>query len=867
MAKKQNSNSGQSGLFKQKVPKMPEGYYSGDKPNPNLKAFVNQHIKEYPYDPRTDKYNIPAFDKPIETTKATTIYNMHTYWSKKPHDAIRQYIRHYTKPGDLVLDSFCGSGGTALAALMENRKAIAIDLSPAATFITKNYCAPVDIDELFNAYNTVKCKIQSEINWLYETKCDKCGGIATTSYAVFSKVYKCPRCLKPIALFDCDVAESTTLAGKPKKISVCPSCSKRGIIEEINAGEKTIDNQLMLVSYICKNGCKPARRERRYNDENNKKREYFAKYDLGKIQEIEKAQIPYWYPKDRMMNTPIDQERWGLLWRPYLRGIDRACDFHTKRNLWALSAVYESINTLSDRNIIDILKYVFTGTLLNVSKLIQIERTRRSPNTYYVPPIGKEISVISSFESKLNSCKAALNELNKIKCREMIISTQTAQNLSSIASNSIDYIFTDPPYGSRVQFGELNFLWESWLKADTTWVNQEIIINENRSKSLASWQINMKEAFAECYRVIKPGRVISVCYHDSDPATWAIFQDIMAEVGFITEQVESTLYIETGQKTHKQTVADNITKRDLIINFRKPKPNEVALQISFDGTENKNTFREKTQAIIREYLEANAGAARDKIYDEVISRMVRAGEMEAHNFDELLRQVAEEVKEPIKKTFFENEDPNIFGTHEISRWYLKETEVDKVDEAETEKEDSAAEIIASFITKTLKKHPDEEGVHYSDIFEQYIYAVKDKPRRQLVDWLLDYFYKTEDGTYRLPASKEEEKIKADGRAKGIIRRVKRYLAYIQQGTAIPDKERPSDATMIEWIRHCKRSGLYEQGKTLYEKGGLNIDKLPEEAQVAVEEDYQVCVRLLGRQTAEPKRRTRKGGQNDTLSLL
>ncbi len=97
-------------------------------------ARSEAHLRERPYDPTSDDYAVEAFDQPIETTKATAIYNMHTYWSKKPHDAIRQYIRHYTRPGDLVLDPFCGSGGTALAALMEGRKAVAIDRSPAATF-------------------------------------------------------------------------------------------------------------------------------------------------------------------------------------------------------------------------------------------------------------------------------------------------------------------------------------------------------------------------------------------------------------------------------------------------------------------------------------------------------------------------------------------------------------------------------------------------------------------------------------------------------------------------------------------------------------------------------------------------------------
>ena len=77
---------------------------------------------------------------------------MHTYWSKKPHTAIIQYIKHYTKPGDLVLDPMCGSGSTALASLMELRKAIAIDLSPAATFITKNYCTPINVNHLKESF-------------------------------------------------------------------------------------------------------------------------------------------------------------------------------------------------------------------------------------------------------------------------------------------------------------------------------------------------------------------------------------------------------------------------------------------------------------------------------------------------------------------------------------------------------------------------------------------------------------------------------------------------------------------------------------------------------------------------------------------
>ena len=192
MAKKNNDTKE---LFKSAVPKMPEGYSSEDKPNPNLRAFVEQHLREKPFDPAKHNYDVPAFNKPIETTKATAIYNMHSYSSKKPHDAIRQFIRHFTEPGDLILDPFSGSGGTALAALLEERKAVAIDRSPAATFITKHYCTPIDVAKLRMDFSSVKESVQKEIASLYETRCHITDRPAQLAFTVFSQVFQCPRCL------------------------------------------------------------------------------------------------------------------------------------------------------------------------------------------------------------------------------------------------------------------------------------------------------------------------------------------------------------------------------------------------------------------------------------------------------------------------------------------------------------------------------------------------------------------------------------------------------------------------------------------------------------------------------------------------
>jgi hypothetical protein len=294
----------------------------------------------------------------------------------------------------------------------------------------------------------------------------------------------------------------------------------------------------------------------------------------------------------------------------------------------------------------------------------------------------------------------------------------------------------------------------------------------------------------------------------------------------------------------QQLKADKVIKRDLVINFQKPEMCDLTVPIAITGDEDSSTFNEKVRQIICDYLGANPGTTKDYIYDEVVSRMFRRGEMEPHDFNELLRQVGEEAKAGSEK-------------NGGSRWYLKETALAVSDAAENACEDDAAVKIGEYIKEFLNKEPGVEGVHYSDIFGHYIYAVKDKPRRQLAEFLPDYFYKTEQGTWRLPASEEEKIVKHEARIKGLGRRVKRYITQLELGAFFPDHSNTNDATLAEWIRHCKRAGLYEQGKFLYEKGGLNPVNLPEEVMYNVEEDYQVCARMLAKIKADVTVKTRK----------
>jgi DNA modification methylase len=821
--------------------------YSGDKSNPHLRAFVEN--KSTPYDSATDDYDVPAFSQPIETTKATAIYNMHVYWSKKPHQAIRQYIRHYTKPGDIVLDPFCGSGGTALSALLDGRKAIAVDRSPAATFIAKSHCTPVDPDELRLAFQKVKQSIQAEIEWLYETRCDRCDGKAMTGYTVYSQVFQCPRCLAKIPLYNCGNEDSETAAGKAKIVNVCPTCQANGFTEVIRSQSEKFGFVLVKVVYHCEDGCKPTRDEREHNESSPTKSSYFEKFDLGKVREIDSMEIPHWYPRDCDMTRLSRYQRDAL----FYYGIKNVDDLFTKRNLWALSAIRNAIQELNEPGVRDALMFGLTGIMLNTTKMC----TNRGKlgfvkGTYYIPQVSRELFVTNSLDYKVqNHLAPAFGEIADVEVSDCCISTQSSTSFSQIPSNTIDYIFTDPPYAEKVQYGELNLVWEAWLGFDTTWHDEEIIVNGVRGKTAADWEALMKKAMAECFRVLKPGRWLSLCYHDTSEGTWAMIQDVMAEVGFMVDKSESTLFIDTLQKSYNQKTADKSTKRDLVLNFRKPKAGEFVITRLADG----RTFVELGTQVIRDFLTSHPGSTKDRIYDALVSRMVQAGKMETHDFNALLRSVAEEVQEPIKENLFDNKEPDLFGSHISSRWYLKET-ADEVDTAEQEKEDAAAALIEKHMARHLRKHPEDEGVHYSDLFEQYL-PITDKPRRLLADWLPEYFFKTPAGTWRPPVDTKEREQKAVLRQTGTLRWIKRFANALIDGVPVRDNDRPgNDHTLADWIRQCRRAGLFEQGRALYEKGGLNLEHLNETEQIEAEDDYRLCVRRGAATETKPRRKRR-----------
>lgn len=557
-------------------------------PNP----YINDFIKEFgtPYDEENDDYHREPFASDVSEGKGGSIYNAHTYHTKVPHKAIMKYIEHYTEKGNIVFDGFCGTGMTGIAAQLLNRKAIISDISPLATFISYNYNKSVDANKWKHLAQTLISEVENECSWMYET-------LHPLSDSKTIKHQDIPEEFYQTRIFD-----KSTVQGKVKfnnksfikgkinfivwaEILICPYCGT-----EINLWDATVDhkNKNVAKQFNCLN-CKAQLEKKdctnathiffdnyinqevvqvkvvpvlinysyKQNEKNKRAEKKPDAYDLALIKKIEESDIPYWFPIDRMPEG--DEAR-----RNDNSGITHVHHFFTKRNLWILSAFWAKSND----------SVIKSGILSNLPR--GSKRNRYMPQygnkhvgilsgTLYIPFFNEDNNIFNLMNNRINAIYRAYNEYSTNQ-KNVSIST-TSLTKTNIPSNSIDYIFTDPPFGDNLMYSALNFISESWLKVKTQ-EQTEAIINKSQNKGISEYSELMHGSFRECYRILKPNHWITVEFHNSKSAVWNAIQEGLSKAGFIIAQVT---ILDKQKGTTKQLSCANATKNDLVISAYKPK--------------------------------------------------------------------------------------------------------------------------------------------------------------------------------------------------------------------------------------------------------------------------------------------------------
>ncbi|MFW6116513.1 MAG: DNA methyltransferase [bacterium] len=734
-------------------------------PEADVSAFIDEHGK--PYDPEVDDYRRPPFAAPVKAGKNSAIYRAHSYHTKVPPQGIVPYIKHYTDPADLVLDPFCGSGMTGVACLMTGRHAILNDLSPAATHIAYNYCTPVDVEVLKREFESIQAVVEEEFDWLYSTTCDLCGGPATILYTVWSDVFECNRCGEPLVLWDLAVERQTS---KVHREFTCPICGATWRKTDL----RWLESVPVVTNYECHGACKDQRHEHST-----------TKAEKARIAQIEEKEIPYWYP-----TTPFD-ESWEM-WRASHgdQGITDVSKFFTWRNLWALARVWHEIELVEQQRIRAALRFVFTSLHYKYSRRTKWHKSRfgqsAMPGTLYVPSLTIENNVGWILENKFRNVCAGLSN---VPSGDVVVETGSATDLSRVGNQSVDYVFTDPPFGSNIFYADCSLLWEAWLGEITDQTQEAVVHVKHRNKNtLPDYAQLMTESFQEMYRCLKPGRWASVVFHNSDDRIWQVILDAAEEAGFELAEINS---FDKKQLSFKGVRGDKglerVTNQDILLNLYKPGPHQP--RIVNDVSRSEDLEAQVVQQVA-DFLASNPPPDErtlQHIWNHVLYEMIANGTVQVSmaDLDHMLPYYFKEVD---------------------GRWYLRGEAVVGGHVFDIRSETDAI----TWLTAVLEHEPKTTGDLIPE-WQKATYQAGDAITKSLDQILEENFWPgRRTHRWRIPTPAERERMSARQEVtdRARARKIRRYLAGELE-------LQPTSIELCGWVQFAYEHGMFEEAVRVF----------------------------------------------------
>ncbi len=517
-----------------------------NKIHPDLHLSLNPHFGEYANREAAAKNVETPYCRSISAGKNSYVYDAHTYHTKVPPQGIELLIDYYTQPGDVVLDPFCGSGMTGIAATQKRRKALLSDLSPAAAFIAFNLNTPIDATRYLTAIHSLLDAASELEAGLYNTNCRACGQPTPMLYMVWSYGLLCNYCQQEFLLWD--VARDESARARDSKIRSefnCPHCheklKKRGL-------KRTARYPVMVGYRCCQAGLKETTSP-------------LDEADFATLKKIGQTGIPkeLWYPAATLPDGINTRQ-------PIAAGITTVDKMYTPRALWAMAYLWDRAIKWPDPEVRSKLLFTLTSLYQRVTIFSEFRFWGGSGNiaNFNVPTIINEQNVFRAFLRKAKTISWYFKSALPLD-RNVQVSTQSACHLTQLHNNSVDYIFTDPPFGANINYSEMNFLWESWLGVYTD-NREEAIVNKVQSKGVDEYQSLLTDAFREMRRVLKKEGWLTIVFHNSSDAVWQALQTAIANAGLA---IYGTQTFDKEHGTFKQFVSDNAVGYDLVLHCKK----------------------------------------------------------------------------------------------------------------------------------------------------------------------------------------------------------------------------------------------------------------------------------------------------------
>lgn len=761
-------------------------------PNPWLNDFIAEWEKE--------KESIPGRKKDFHVEgpyaidviegKNHPLYNAHSYHTKVPHAVIMRYILHYTQPGDIIFDGFSGTGMTGIAAKAVNnpetelkmkiekewsdlfdskpqwgkRNAIISDLSPIASFIGYNYNKGVDNNNFIEAATKILQEIESEFGWMYQTKVGK--ALYKINYIVWSDFIKCPNCNQALCYWDEGIDYDNNVVYDEFHCSHCNHLISKDNLEKYQ--ETIYDSNINETIYRTKqtpvliNYSIGKKRYQKTPDQ----------YDLDIIDKINAIEIKTYVPAQRLPEG-------GETRRNDKYGFTHTHHFYTKRNLIILSSILDRINNFSNDGRLKL--YLLNWFNSCQSRLTIFNRYAANhnrhvgplANTLYISYTPTEISPIYFVESKIKD-----NNLRLVDYSHFTQQIASATDLCNLSSNSIDYIFTDPPFGANIMYSELNAPLESWMRLFTN-NKQEAIENKNQNKGKYEYQLLMEECFNEYYRVLKPGRWMTVEFSNTSAAIWNALNIALQKAGFIIASINA---LNKGRGGLHGIIGVIAVNQDLAISCYKP---SSEFQAQFDS----NSTSLSVWSFLNEHLnhlpvhiklDRSTTAIIERspkiLYDRLITFYLMRGlpvPIDAKDFQEGLKQR------------FVERDGMYFTAEQAAEYDEKKAKAPQFVQLSliVTNESDAIEWLKDRLRKQAQK--------YQDIMPDFRIATqslrKGDTLPELQDILNENFIQESDGRWRTP-DPNEAKDREALRTKVLLKEFNGYVTAISQPRAKKLKE-------------------------------------------------------------------------------
>ena len=510
---------------------------------------------------RNDSFIVSSpYSEDISVGKNDPIYTAHSYHTKVPHKAIMKLLYYYTQPGDIIYDGFAGTGMTGVAAglcefgsdanvndkiIKGKRHCICSDLSPIASYIAFNLNNN-NTYELHN-FSAILEEVKSEYGHLYRTRHTN-GKFGEIFFMVWSDVVICDHCGGESKFMD---LYSRIGEGRIDDEALCPHC---GAIIRRNTCKKKkesyYDNRLgesrertQSVPYLIV-----------YYYNGHKFRKAPDAEDLALIEEIKNTPNSSWVP-----TTPLGEG--DKMEDPKAKGVYYIHQLYTDRTLFILSKLWEKCSTFN--------RFCLTNSIArNLTKLNRFIVNKYHMNgringplsgTLYVPSEIVEQNIFDLLKVKHSPEVENLNLKN-------VIQVGDALHNKIIPDSSVDYIFTDPPFGDNIMYSELNRISEAWLNVITN-SEDEAIANKTQNKSSSDYMRLMQSAFVDYFRILKSGKWMTVEFSNTKASIWNAIQTAIQNAGFVISSVTAFDKVHGGIKSMRYTTS---VKEDLIITCYKP---------------------------------------------------------------------------------------------------------------------------------------------------------------------------------------------------------------------------------------------------------------------------------------------------------